>query len=179
MATCFSHPAVPLAIACWFPSLRKRPLLIAAALLSAAPDLDALGFLYFDVPYESPCGHRGCTHSLVFSLAVALALARPLARRTGTSALAVLAFLLAASASHGLIDMTTDGGHGIALFWPFTDERYFLPWRPIAVAPLGIAAFFSRWGLEVLWSEFCWMWLPALAIGGAGLLLRRRTGSPS
>jgi inner membrane protein len=73
MATCFSHPAVPLAIACWFPSLRRPSLLVAASLLSAAPDLDAIGY-FAGVPYEAWCGHRGCTHSIVFAALVAAAL---------------------------------------------------------------------------------------------------------
>jgi hypothetical protein len=51
VATCFSHPAVPLAVACWAPSLRRPSLLLTASLLSAAPDLDAIGF-FLGVPYE-------------------------------------------------------------------------------------------------------------------------------
>ncbi len=31
----------------------------------------------------------------------------------------------------------TDGGLGCALFWPFDLTRYFAPWRPISVSPLG------------------------------------------
>jgi inner membrane protein len=42
----------------------------------------------------------------------------------------------------------TDGGLGVALLWPFTMRRYFLPWRPIPVAPIGMA-FFSVPGLRV------------------------------
>jgi inner membrane protein len=78
-----------------------------------------------------------------------------------------------AMASHGIVDMATNGGHGIALLWPFSDQRLFWPWQPIEVAPLGIAAFFSQWGLEVLASEFVWLWLPAIVIGAIGLLVRR------
>ncbi|MFN6192326.1 MAG: hypothetical protein ACK52I_02380 [Pseudomonadota bacterium] len=48
-----------------------------------------------------------------------------------------------------------------------------LPTRPIEVAPLGIRAFFSQWGLEVLASELVWLWLPAIVIGAIGLLVRR------
>lgn len=172
MATCFSHPAVPLALACWFPTLRRPCLLVAASLLSAAPDLDAFGY-FAGVPYEAWCGHRGCTHSLVGAVLVAAPLTPWLARRSGASRSAVFLFLAFAAASHGLVDMATDGGLGIAILWPFSDERWFWPVRPIAVAPLGIRAFFSSWGLEVLASEFVWMWLPAIVVGGPGLWLRR------
>ncbi len=172
MATCFSHPTVPLLIACWAPSLRRPSLLITASLLSAAPDLDAIGF-FLGVPYGAWYGHRGCSHSVVFALLTAALLAPPFARRCELPRARVFAFFAAAMASHGLIDMATNGGHGIAVLWPFTTDRLFWPWQPIEVAPLGIAAFFSAWGLEVLLSEAIWLWLPAVVLGGLGLWLRR------
>lgn len=172
MASCFSHPAIPLAIACWVPSLRRPSLLVAASIASAAPDLDAIGY-FLGVPYESWCGHRGCTHSMVFGLLVALLVGPWLARHSGVPRLHVIGFLFAAWASHGLVDMATNGGHGIAVLWPFGEERWFWPWQPIQVAPLGIAAFFSVWGLEVLASEALWLWLPAIGCGAVGLWVRR------
>ena len=51
-------------------------------------------------------------------------------------------------ASHGLLDMLTNGGLGIALYWPFSYERLFAPWRPIPVAPIGMS-FFSARGARV------------------------------
>jgi len=51
-------------------------------------------------------------------------------------------------ASHGLLDALTNGGRGIALLWPFTNARYFAPWRPIPVAPIGLRFLSSR-GLHV------------------------------
>lgn len=172
VATCFSHPAVPLAIACWFPSLRCPSLLIASSLLSAAPDLDAIGY-FAGVPYEAWCGHRGCTHSIGFALLASAALTPWLALRTKVPSAGIAAFLLAASISHGVVDMATNGGLGIALMWPVSDDRMFWPVRPIEVAPLGISAFFSMWGLEVLASELLWLWLPAVIVGALGLWLRR------
>ncbi|HYC79272.1 MAG TPA: metal-dependent hydrolase [Planctomycetota bacterium] len=178
MASCFSHPAVPLAIACWAPSMRRAPILVAAALLSAAPDLDAIGF-FLGVPYAAPHGHRGLTHSLLFGALLGALVGLPLARRLRAPPRKVAAFLAAAAASHGLVDMTTDGGEGIALFWPFTDARVFFPFRPIAVAPLGVRAFFTRWGVEVLASEALWLWTPALLIGALGLLATGRRDAPA
>src|SRR5262245_13948997 len=107
MASCFSHPTVPLAIACWTPSLRRPSLLVAGALLSAAPDLDAIGY-WLGVPYGSWCGHRGFTHSLAFSFCCALVLAPLLARRCEVPVCRVVAFLFAAMASHGMLDMATN-----------------------------------------------------------------------
>ena len=70
-----------------------------------------------------------------------------------------LVFFLCGS-SHGLLDMMTSGGLGVALFAPFYNERYFFPFRPVKVSPIGIDRFFSEWGLKVLWTEFLWIGVP-------------------
>jgi inner membrane protein len=51
-------------------------------------------------------------------------------------------------ASHPLLDTLTNGGLGCALFWPFDNARYFAPWRPIPVSPIGLG-FFSPYGMFV------------------------------
>jgi inner membrane protein len=63
-------------------------------------------------------------------------------------------------ASHGLLDALTDGGLGAALLWPFSDERFFAPWRPLPVAPIG-SRFWSAGGLAVAATELAWF-LPLL-----------------
>jgi inner membrane protein len=73
-----------------------------------------------------------------------------------------------------MLDSLTDGGLGVAAFAPFDDARYFAPWRPIRVSPIG-AAFFSARGLAVLASEVVWVWLPALALVLLTGLYRRRS----
>src|SRR5262245_41354601 len=114
--------------------------------LSLLPDIDVIGFS-LGVHYEDPWGHRGATHSLTFALAVALAvfvvakLARFPPLRTTLIALVVVS-------SHALLDTLTDGGLGCALLWPFSDERFFAPWTPLPVAPIG-RDFLSAEGLRV------------------------------
>ena len=130
--------------------------------------MDALGF-WLGVPYGSPLGHRGLTHSLFF--AAAFAAAAGLAVRPRRPAVFLLLF--ACAASHGLLDAMTDGGRGIAFFAPFGDGRYFLPWRPIRVSPIGVRGFFGRRGLEVLGSELLWIWIPSLALGAFGRIVTR------
>ena len=128
--------------------------------LSLLPDADVIGFS-LGVEYGDPWGHRGATHSLTFAIALAAAigLVAPMFRlrrlRTWLTATAVLA-------SHGLLDTLTDGGLGCALLWPFDLTRYFAPWRPIPVAPIGLAMF-SRFGLIVLLTE-CVFFAPLLVI---------------
>jgi hypothetical protein len=45
-----------------------------------------------------------------------------------------------------------DGGLGCALLWPFDLTRYFAPWRPIPVSPIGLS-FLSPYGLMVALTE--------------------------
>jgi len=54
--------------------------------------------------------------------------------------------------SHGLLDTLTDGGLGIALLWPLSNHRYFAPWRPIPVAPIG-ARMLTGSGFRVVTTE--------------------------
>jgi inner membrane protein len=54
--------------------------------------------------------------------------------------------------SHGLLDTLTDGGLGIALLWPVSNHRYFAPWTPIPVAPIGARMLTGR-GLGVVMTE--------------------------
>jgi inner membrane protein len=115
--------------------------------LSFLPDADVVGFA-LGVPYGDEWGHRGATHSLVFSLAIgvavgvaALLLRRPALRASLAAALVV--------GSHALLDTLTDGGLGCALFWPFDLMRYFAPWTPIPVSPIG-PGIFSPYGMYVI-----------------------------
>lgn len=148
----------------------ERPSIAAVVVwsgLSFLPDADVIGFS-LGVPYEAAWGHRGATHSFVFALAIGAAagiaaglLRRP-AIRTGVIAGGVVA-------SHSLLDILTDGGLGCALLWPFDDTRYFAPWRPIPVAPIGLE-FFSPFGLRVaIWEAvmFAPLWWYAFRRRGA------------
>jgi inner membrane protein len=88
----------------------------------------------------------------------------------------VFGFLFLSALSHPLLDMLTNGGLGVALFAPFSKERFFFPWRPVEVSPIGFN-FFSEWGARVLLSEFRWVWLPAAAFFVFGVVIRRYGGS--
>ena len=56
--------------------------------------------------------------------------------------------------------------------WPVDNTRYFAPLTPIRVSPIG-ADFFSARGLETLWSEFAWVWLPCAIFALSGWWLRQ------
>jgi len=175
MPSVLSHPAVPLSLAAVFGAARVPPYLTAAACLaSVAPDLDAIGF-EAGIPYAHPLGHRGFTHSLCFALLLAAGFT-PFARRLGASSGMTFTVVFVSAASHGLLDAMTTGGLGVAFFSPFSNERHFLPWRVILVSPIGIAGFFSRWGLRVLASELLWIWAPAVLLAAIATAARRRWG---
>lgn len=133
--------------------------------LSLAPDLDILGF-YVGVRYEDPWGHRGATHSITFAAAAGVLTflcARAASGRlkeVSALRLALTSFLVIMS--HGVLDTLTDGGLGCALLWPFSDQRFFAPWTPIPVAPLG-ARFLSLRGFFVALVELC-LFAPLLLI---------------
>src|SRR5258708_29095439 len=114
------------------------------------PDADVVGF-GLGVRYEDPWGHRGATHSFAFAIVVGIAVGL-LLRRFTRPAIRTMLFAVAVLASHPLLDTLTDGGLGAALFWPFDLTRYFAPWRPIQVAPIGLD-FFTTYGLIVALSE--------------------------
>jgi len=118
--------------------------------LSMLPDADVIGFK-LGVRYADPWGHRGATHSFVFALAVA-ALVALIARAAKLPGWRTFLVAAAVVASHPLLDTMTDGGLGCALLWPFSDERFFAPWRPIPVAPIG-PRFLSARGLRIALTE--------------------------
>jgi inner membrane protein len=172
MASVLSHPAVPAALAIALGPQRIPPGLAAiACAASVLPDVDSLGFAA-GIPYGHPLGHRGITHSLPFALLVALA-SMAFAKRLGSSGTMTFAVVFASAASHGVLDALTTGGLGVAFFSPFSNRRYFLPWRVIVVSPIGITPFLSEWGLRVVKSEAVWIWLPAAVLASAGAALRR------
>ena len=57
----------------------------------------------------------------------------------------------------------TNGGLGVAVFWPWNNTRYFLPWQPIEVSPFSPRRLFSTRGMKILFSELTWVWLPSFA----------------
>ena len=139
-----------------------RPLLWGALLasLSCAPDIDVLAFR-LGVPYAAPFGHRGALHSLAFAGLCALSLGG-VAWLLKIPPLAVFGMTGLVMASHGILDAFTDGGMGIALLWPLSHERYFAPWRPIPVSPLGWRLFSSE-GIALMLRE-CLLFLPAFVV---------------
>jgi inner membrane protein len=172
MPTIFTHTAVPLAIGLGLGTRLISPRLLAAGIVaSIAPDVDVLGF-HFGIAYSDIAGHRGLFHSFAFALLLAL-LAALAAGPLRTTRGRAFAFVLACAASHGLLDMLTTGGLGVAWFWPFSDTRHFLPWQVIKVSPLSLHRLLSPAGRAVIASELWIVWLPAVLVCLSILGVRR------
>ena len=116
-------------------------------------------------------------HSLVFAALMTLVIVAFGFRHgvTGMHPVSMWLYFFLATASHGLLDAMTDGGLGVAFFAPFNNRRYFLPWTPIRVSPIGVGRFFGARGLAVLQSEFIWIWVPTILLAVMALLLRKRS----
>lgn len=176
MPSVFSHAASGLAIgtAFWQPHVPAR-FWIAGALVAALPDIDSIGFR-FGVAYGNTLGHRGLTHSLVFAAVLAAVVVAVLfpSGAGPVSRSQLWLFLFLTTASHGVLDALTNGGLGVAFFGPFDNTRYFFPFTPIEVSPIGVRSFFTERGLRVLTSELLWVWLPSVIVAAVTLWLRRR-----
>ena len=159
-------------------TLRPAGVVVAAGLLGALPDLDALlrGMLHPDILH-----HRGATHAPVVLAAFCLGLAvclGLLVRRLPPSSVVLLGGTWALAAiSHPLLDAMTNGGPGVLLLYPFSEQRLFFPWRPLEVAPLSISRF-PRAAARVLSSELPFA-LGAVCLGLAGRFLVKVATRPS
>jgi inner membrane protein len=172
MPTVFTHVAVPVCAAIAL-GTRRVPVsaLLAGMLASIVPDFDGLAFK-LGIAYGGMTGHRGFTHTLAFALLLGLA-GWWLAPRWGMRRAVGWAWIALCTLSHALLDMLTNGGIGIAIFWPFSDVRYFSPWRPIEVSPIALKRFFSQRGVVVLLNEMVTVWAPLLAVSVFALVARR------
>ncbi|MFH0344938.1 MAG: metal-dependent hydrolase [Chromatiales bacterium] len=178
MASAFAHigAAVVIGEVCFRQRLPRRVWWLGAV-CSVLPDLDVIGF-FVGIPYAHVMGHRGFTHSLAFAALWSGVLVATLRYTYGEGAgLTLFPYIFLCTVSHGVLDAMTDGGLGVAFFAPWNNERYFLPWRPLKVPPIGIYAFFSRRGLVVLGSELLWVALPLVLIAAVNVALRRRSNS--
>jgi len=139
---------------------------VLAVLAPALPDLDTLGHKY-GIRYQDCFGHRGALHSLLvaaFCALVLIAVFKLFARPRGFSLLKDCFWgLFLGISSHGLLDALTNGGLGVAVFWPWSCQRYFFPVRPLEVSPLSVERFFQQ-GIFIMKNEFYYVWIPCLAV---------------
>ena len=148
---------------------------ILSIVCSSLPDADVIGYHWLYIPSYHFLGHRGFFHSPFFAAILSFLFVSVFYRKDGMFSKQWWKYFLyffILTASHGIFDALTNGGNGIALLSPLTNERYFFPWTPIEVSPLSINRFLSPRGMTVLLSEMLWIWLPVILIA---IVVRMKT----
>ena len=163
----YLHCAPPLALTVTLGHRRvPASLLLTGVVASVLPDVDMLNVWYGGARYGALLGHRGLTHSIGFALGLGV-LAALAARRCGWRAGIAFLFVAASTVSHPLLDLLTDRGIGTALFWPLSEHRITLPWRPLPLTGAGL------FGTTRFWLECQWIGLPLASMAAGGMLIRR------
>jgi inner membrane protein len=142
---------------------------------SMIPDADVVAFR-FGIPYSHWLGHRGITHSILFSAIFPIPFIlffyqKDFALNARYLLLWFVFFI--STISHALLDALTNGGLGVCIYCPFSTERYFFDFRPIQVSPIG-KRFLSEAGIRVLQSEFIWIWIPSIVTYLVVRILRKK-----
>src|SRR5258706_3753809 len=176
MATILSHAIAALAIGKVSTS-RLMPVRfwLASVVCAILPDIDVIGFA-FGVRYGDMLGHRGLTHSLFSALLISFVTASFLFRDVKTFSgewVNLFSYFFLVTMSHGILDALTDGGLGVAFFAPFNNTRYFFPWQPIEVSPIGLDFFSSCRAWPVIVIVIKWIWIPSGVAVVAAWMVRR------
>lgn len=177
MPTPFSHIWAAIAISPLFYNRTAiGKLLLLGMICTIVPDIDVLGFK-LGVPYGHFFGHRGFTHSITFSVLFAALICFIFYGKYRSQYgmfIALFLYFFACTVSHALLDAMTSGGKGVALLSPFDNDRIFLPWRPIQVAPMSWSGLMTEWGKRVMYSEFKWIWIPGILLTILMLFFRKK-----
>ncbi len=175
MPTSIGHSLSGIAVSSLFAS---RPhvlrVVFLCVLCSVFPDFDAVG-LRLGVPYQHWLGHRGFSHSILF--AVFLALIALLFILNSEKSLKKRALFFTAFFAcvllHDILDAMTNGGLGVAFFSPFSERRFFLPWRLIEAPPFSPRYLITSRGLAMMRSELVWVMIPSLCISALSIGIRK------
>jgi inner membrane protein len=176
MASLIGHAFISIALGKSF-SRHKRTwkIILIAILCAIIPDIDVIGF-QFGISYGSFWGHRGFSHSFVFALLFSLLVTGIFYKKLFLSkkGIILILFFFICGASHSILDALTNGGHGVAFFSPFNNDRYFFPFTPIKVSPIGVMRFFSERGVKVIRNEIIWIGLPGFIYMIIAFLIRKK-----
>ncbi|MDN3666676.1 metal-dependent hydrolase [Algibacter miyuki] len=160
MASIFGHGIVGYTLVKVSNMQHVKWLVVAAIFSTILPDFDVIGFS-FGIPYAHPMGHRGFTHSILFAILWALILMFSVGRK---NKLIWFLVIFISTVSHGVLDAMTSGGKGVGFLIPFNTDRFFFPFQNIKVSPIGVGKFISERGVQVILSEFKYIFLPCFII---------------
>lgn len=173
MATAFGHAIIAYTLKYPFCNFKNNKRMTYICVVSSIfPDIDILAFS-FGIPYAHMLGHRGFSHSILFSLIYSvLVMVIFFRRENGLHRLLGGGLIFMSIVSHGILDAFTNGGLGVGFFIPFSAERYFFSERFIEVSPIG-RNFLSMRGVNTLANEAIVILLPAILVLFVLYLLKR------
>jgi len=177
MPTPFSHVWAAVALSPLFKNKRNYfKLLLLGMFCTVIPDADVIAF-DFGIPYGHLFGHRGITHSIFFSVLLGLLIVAIFYKGELKNGqwMPLFLFFFLCTFSHAFFDAMTNGGKGVAMFAPFYNERIFLPFRPIKVAPLSWEGLMTDRGWRVLVSEFKVIWIPSILMFVMLLVVKKKS----
>jgi inner membrane protein len=146
-----------------------RKILFWSFVVAIVPDIDLFGN-FFNVSINNIFGHRGFTHSLLFAFLLATLISLIFWREFKTDRkrwLLIFFNFLMVALMHPFLDACTDRNYGVALFSPFSNHRYSLPWAPINDKALGIWNYYFLGWWEIFKVEaviiivaiaYTWLW---------------------
>ncbi|EKV03213.1 putative membrane-bound metal-dependent hydrolase [Leptolyngbya sp. PCC 7375] len=103
-----------------FPKVHNvLPLALYAVFVAIAADFDFLPKIVAGINT-----HRGFTHSLIFALIFSLMVSKLASNRTAIKYIRIFALTLVIYCSHLVLDFFTQGGSGIPLLWPVSDQMF-------------------------------------------------------
>ena len=165
MSTIIGHAISSIPLALGFSDKKScRKILFCSIIFSVLPDIDGIGYI-IGIKYNTLFGHGGFSHSLFFVILLAIIftfLVLPHVKFFAKQFIFFNFFLI--GSLHILLDSMTNGGLGVALFSPFSNTRYFFPWRPIEVSAISSQYFFQLNGIAVIRFELINLILPSVIL---------------
>lgn len=160
MPSIFGHTLAATAISYSYSRKFFWKLFFLGIICATIPDIDVLAFK-LGIPYGNVFGHRGFTHSLLFAIILGCSVTFIFYSKNflNLKTFLYISFFSLCAISHDILDAMTNGGLGVAFFIPWDETRYFLPWRPIEVSPIGIRNF-SEKAIHIFKNEFIWIGIP-------------------
>jgi inner membrane protein len=141
---------------------KPTPLITGCSVLCGSlPDVDVVG-RFFGIEYLHEWGHRGMSHSFFIAACIGLCLSFLCSDRSVINRVGWWLYFTLLTSTHTLLDMFTNGGHGVAIFAPWSHQRHFAPdsYRVVEVSPLNFRFFTWERLSPVFYSELMWIILP-------------------
>ena len=165
MPTVITHSLFSLALGKTIKWKQSTKVSLYSFCCGSLPDLDFIG-RYFGIKYADQWGHRGWTHSLFMAVVIGLLLSILCSQKQLKYRLSWWLYFSFLTSTHTLLDMCTNGGHGVALFAPWSHTRIFFSQycRVINVSPMHFHNFTWDRFTPVFLSELTWIILPVSCI---------------